>query len=112
MSTPADRQSRRRFLKIAAISAVAAPIAAVLLPRSGFAEDLPHLDGSVPAAQALKYTEDASTASGDPKYVAGDSCANCNFYQGKAGDAYGPCQLVPGHSVSAKGWCTSHTKKA
>ncbi|MDR2013482.1 MAG: high-potential iron-sulfur protein [Rhodanobacter sp.] len=112
MSTPADRQSRRRFLKIAAISAAAAPIAAALLPRTSFAEDLPHLDGSVPAAQALKYTEDASSASGNPKHQEGASCSSCNFFQGKAGDAYGPCQLFPGHSVHAKGWCESYAKKA
>ena len=25
--------------------------------------------------------------------------------------AYGPCQLFPGKSVNAKGWCVSHTAR-
>jgi hypothetical protein len=43
--------------------------------------------------------------------VAGTDCANCNFYQGAA-TGYGPCQLFPGKSVNAKGWCSGYAKKA
>jgi len=100
-----NMEGRRRFLK-AAVGGVAA--AAVLGGVSGLAQaqDLPHLSPADPTASALKYTEDGSKAQG--KKTASDACFNCNFYQGKAGAAWGPCQLFPGKAVAAKGWCVSH----
>ncbi|HEY0180098.1 MAG TPA: high-potential iron-sulfur protein [Dokdonella sp.] len=112
MSNPAESQARRRFLKLAATGMVAAPIAAVVLPRLAAAADLPHLDPKDPTAAALHYTEDASTASGNPTYKPGSQCGNCQFFQGQAGDAYGPCMLFAGKAVNAKGWCASYNKKA
>ena len=38
--------------------------------------------------------------------------ANCVLYQGAPADASGPCPIFGGKSVSAKGWCSSYTKKA
>lgn len=100
-----NNEGRRRFLKAAAGGVAAATILGTL-PGRAQAQDLPHLSPSDPTASALKYTEDASKAAGkkDPK----DACFNCNFYQGKAGAAWGPCQLFPGKAVAAKGWCVSH----
>jgi hypothetical protein len=100
-----NNEGRRRFLKAAAGGVAAATILGTL-PGLAQAQDLPHLSPSDPTASALKYTEDASKAGGkkDPK----DACFNCNFYQGKAGAAWGPCQLFPGKAVAAKGWCVSH----
>jgi hypothetical protein len=112
MSDPAESQARRRFLKLAAVGAATAPIAATLLPRLGLAADLPHLDEKDATAAALHYTEDASKASDNPSYKAGSECANCQFFQGKAGDEYGPCMLFPGKAVHSKGWCASWNKKA
>jgi len=98
-------EGRRRFLKVAAGGVAAATVLGTL-PRMAQAQDLPHLSPSDPTASALKYTEDASKAAGrkDPK----DACFNCNFYQGKAAAAWGPCQLFPGKAVASKGWCVSH----
>ncbi len=112
MPNRTENQSRRRFLKLAVVGAAVAPIAGVLLPRLGFAADLPHLALTDPTAAALHYTEDAKTAAANPTYKAGSECANCQFFQGKAGDEYGPCQLFAGKSVHSKGWCASWTKKA
>lgn len=113
MSNPAERQARRRFLKLAAAGVVAAPIAITVLPRLAMAEDLPHLDAASDAtAKALHYTPDATTAKSDPAYKPGADCANCTFYQGKPGEEYGPCMLFPGKSVHSKGWCSSHNQKA
>jgi hypothetical protein len=39
-------------------------------------------------------------------------CGNCQFFQGKAGDEYGPCMLFPAKQVHSKGWCASYNKKA
>ncbi|TCV93300.1 ubiquinol cytochrome c reductase Fe-S subunit [Luteibacter rhizovicinus] len=105
-----NNEGRRRFLKVAAGTVAAAAVVGVV-PRMALAADLPHLATSDPTAAALKYVEDAGTST-DPKHKAGDTCANCNFYQGKAGDAFGPCQLFPGKAVAAKGWCVSHAAKA
>jgi len=98
-------EGRRRFLK-AAMGGVAAAAVLGTLPRAAAAQDLPHLAPTDPTAAALKYTEDASKAAGraTPK----DACFNCNFYQGKADAAWGPCQLFPGKAVASKGWCVSH----
>lgn len=111
MSNPAESQARRRFLKLAAAGAVAAPFAAVVLPRTGRAQDLPHLSADDPTAKALAYTDDASTATGNAAFKPGADCLNCTFYQGKAGDEWGPCMLFPGKAVHSKGWCASHNLK-
>jgi hypothetical protein len=75
---------------------------------------LPHLTAQDPQAQALHYTEDASTidASKVATHTAGAKCANCKLFQGSSGDAFGPCQLYPGKAVSANGWCIGYQKKA
>ena len=75
---------------------------------------LPHLAESDPTGKALGYVEDASKVDKTkfPAYKPGAQCATCNFFQAKSGDAYGPCQIFPGKSVSAKGWCASHSPKA
>jgi len=111
MSDPAESQARRRFLTLALAGVAAAPLATSLLPRFAHAED-PHVDPNDPTAKALSYVEDATAASSNPTYKAGSACASCLFYQGKAGDEYGPCQIFPGKVVHAKGWCASFNKKA
>ena len=53
--------SRRRFFG-AAGGALGVVVLAAPLARFAHADDLPHLPTTDPTAQALKYTEDASTA--------------------------------------------------
>ncbi|HEX5418855.1 MAG TPA: high-potential iron-sulfur protein [Gammaproteobacteria bacterium] len=63
-----------------------------------------------PLAQALKYTEDATTAPSDLRKP--DSfCHNCHFFMGKGQTGVGPCQVFQGKLVDAKGWCSSWTLK-
>jgi hypothetical protein len=69
-------------------------------------QDLPHVSPSDPTATALKYVEDA--AKSPNRKDAKAFCHNCNFYQGKASNPWGPCQLFPGRAVAADGWCVSH----
>ena len=109
MSNETDIESRRRFLKVAAGTTVAAVVMGGL-PRFARAADLPALTESDPMAKALNYVE-LATKSTNAKYKAGDDCANCQFYTaGPSGR--GACQLFPGKSVNAKGWCAGHAKKA
>ncbi|SEN14684.1 High potential iron-sulfur protein [Luteibacter sp. UNCMF331Sha3.1] len=96
-------EGRRRFLKAAAGGAAA--VAVLGTTSVALAQDLPHLSPTDPTATALKYTE---AETGGPGRKPGDKCSNCNFYQGKADAAWGPCQLFPGKAVAAKGWCVSH----
>jgi hypothetical protein len=107
MNEEQSKRSRRRFLSVAG-GALSTATVAGLLPRLGLAADLPHLDPSDPTAQALKYTDDAAKAG--PPHQDGQMCSACNFFGG--GASYGACQLFPGKSVSAKGWCSGYAKKA
>lgn len=107
----ADPTSRRRFLKFAS-SVVGAGAVAGSLARVARADDLPHLAESDATATALGYKEDAGKvdAAKYAQHKAGQTCANCKFFQGAG--AYGPCQLFPGKSVNAKGWCSAYAAKA
>ena len=96
--------SRRQALKQLLIAAGAA---AAWSHRAEGA-DLPHLSEQDPQAQKLGYVEDAARA--DAKKFTGfdkaQRCDNCMQLQGAEGAAYRPCQLFPGKSVAAKGWCS------
>ncbi len=108
MSKEQDIESRRRFLKVAA-GTTAAAVVIGSLPRFARAAELPPVSESDPTAKALGYVEDAKKTT-NAKYKAGDDCTNCQFYSGGPAGR-GPCQLFPGKSVNAKGWCVSHTPK-
>jgi High potential iron-sulfur protein len=101
--------SRRRF--VAAVSAAIGGVSVIdLLPCKAVADELPHLSPNDPLAKALTYTEDASTTTA-ATHAPGSACANCNFFQGGSG-AFGACQLFPGETVNAKGWCAGYVKKS
>jgi High potential iron-sulfur protein len=72
------------------------------------------VDEKDPVAVTLGYVSDASRADTTKykTYAAGQNCANCALYTGKAGDATGPCPLFGGRQVAAAGWCGSYAKKA
>jgi hypothetical protein len=74
----------------------------------------PVLDEKDPQAKALGYVPNATKVDAKrfPKYAAGQNCANCSLYQGKAKDAAGGCPLFAGKQVAAKGWCSAWVKKA
>ena len=77
------------------------------------AKPLPHLAESDPQAAALGYKNDAKKV--DTKkfanYKAGTDCDDCLQYEGKKGEAWGPCKLFPGKAVNAKGWCAGFSPK-
>jgi len=96
--------TRRLFILATAIGGTAVATAARAQAR---------LDEKDPQAVALGYVADATRADAKkfPKYAAGQNCASCALYQGKAGDAAGACPLYAGKQVSAKGWCSAWVKK-
>ena len=101
-------QSRRSFL-IKSVGVVSA-----LAVARGALAAAPKVDAKDPAAVALGYVADAAKVdkAKQPKYVAGQACSNCQFYQGKAGDAFAPCPMLAGKQVAGKGWCNVYVKKA
>jgi len=100
-------QARRNFLKMsAAITAMVMTGGAASWLR---AAELPHVTDSDATAKMLGYVEDATTTK-DARYKTGSQCANCQLYAGNS-TGYGPCQLFPGKSVSANGWCSAYMPK-
>ena len=111
---------RRGFLKISSLAVAAFAVAS----RAGTslaqtkAQDkkgaLPQLDEKEPTAQALGYIHDATKVDKAKfkQYAAGQTCANCQLYQGKPADAWAPCPILPGKLVAGKGWCSAWVKKA
>ncbi len=104
------RIARRNLLKNAQLGIAAAPAAGWL--ARGEAAPV-ELDPNDPQAKALGYVKDATKvdAKANPNYKAGQVCDNCLQYQGKPGDALGPCNIFPGKLVQAKGWCKVWVKR-
>ena len=103
--------ARRKFMQLSAVTAVGYLASTARPARAG---ELPHLSKSDVMAQAMKYTEDATSV--DPgtrnNPAADQTCANCALVQGADGDAWRPCQIFPGKSVAATGWCSAWGPKA
>ena len=95
--------TRRRLLRVSAISAAAVPLAA-LFTRSADGADAPLIAPTDPAAVAVQYVEDAAQAKAAES---GSKCANCALYEGTPDSAQGPCSVFGGKQVKAAGWCTA-----
>lgn len=107
--------SRRRLILLG-VAGIAGPSVLLSSPQVSAqgGNALPHVDVADPTARALGYVDNAATVDKAkfPSFKSGAHCATCNFFQGKATDAYGPCQIFPGKSVASAGWCASHSPKA
>ena len=97
--------TRRSFLITLAASGAA---------LSSTAQAQAKIDEKDPQAAALGYVADATKTDTKkfPKYAAGQNCANCALYQGKAADAWSGCPLFGTKQVAGKGWCSAWAKKA
>jgi hypothetical protein len=94
--------SRRALVKAALVAGGLVPIAGLFRQSVAYG-DSPPLDPGEQTARSLNYV----TKSTKPDAY----CGNCSQYQGKAGDAMGPCAIFPGKSVAAAGWCSGWAKK-
>lgn len=105
---------RRGILRIGSLIVTAAAARALIHPVTARGAQPPRLDEKDPQAQALGYRHDASRV--DRKkfatYQPGQTCANCQQFQGKAGADWAPCTIFEGKEVHAKGWCSAWVKKA
>jgi hypothetical protein len=100
--------TRRHFVLTIPAAALA------LVARRTASAQATKLEETDPIAVSLGYRSDASKVDAKkfPAFAAGRNCANCQLYQGKAGDAWGACGAVGGKLVNAKGWCVAWAKKA
>jgi hypothetical protein len=98
------KASRRSFL----IASVGIGSSLVLSQRGSAGE---HLSEADPQAKSYGYTMDASKVDKAKyaNYAAGQECANCSLFQGKAGDAWGGCVLFGSKEVALHGWCSAYT---
>jgi hypothetical protein len=85
-----------------------------MLGAASVAQAQAMLAESDPQAVALGYKADASKVdkAKQPKFAAGQNCANCALYQAPASAAAGGCPLFAGKQVAGKGWCSAWAKKA
>jgi hypothetical protein len=102
---------RRDVVKNALLGVVAIPVASLLSHRTRAAAA--PLSEQDPQAKALGYVADANKvdAKSNPTYKQGQICANCLQLTGNNGEAYRPCNLFPGKTVAAAGWCKAWVKK-
>ena len=87
--------------------------ACALAPELLAQASAPLVEETDPAAAALGYKHDATKVDAKkyPQYKAGQTCATCALYTGKAGAATGPCMALANKPVNAKGWCMVYAKK-
>ncbi len=99
--------TRRAVVKSALMASAAASALGLIGHSTAAAADLPPLDPKDPTAVSLGFVNDSSKvdAAANPMYKADQTCANCQQFQGKPGDARGGCVLFAGKSVPAAGWC-------
>ena len=104
--TTTMKTSRRHFLTLSG-----GVSASLMLSRLAFADTANALSEADPKAQAVGYKEDAAKVDKAkfPGFAAGQTCANCSLFQGKATDAYGGCTLFGDKQVAARGWCSSYS---
>jgi len=99
--------NRRTF-----IMQVVAAGSAVVASRA-MAQTAAKLEETDPQAVALGYKHDTKKVDAKkfPKHEVAQKCSNCQLYQAKANEAWGPCQLFPGKQVATNGWCSAWVKK-
>lgn len=94
--------TRRRLLRVTAISAAAVPLAALVTRPAEAADEL--IAPTDPAAVAVQYVEDAAQAK---TAQSGSKCANCALYEGGPDSTRGACSVFKGKQVLAAGWCSA-----
>ncbi|MBT6244376.1 MAG: High potential iron-sulfur protein [Gammaproteobacteria bacterium] len=102
--------TRRNFIKTTATLGLIP-----LVPVSMLSSAAEQITGDDPAAKALRYVEDATTAvRADKMGVAGADqlCSNCQFYTVSGSNpALGPCMLFQNKLVVGAGWCAGWVPK-
>ena len=104
-----DDLDRRRFLN----RCLGAAVVVLAAPTLNAAE-LPRVTPADPAALALGYVDDTTTADAKkyPQHKPTQMCAGCKLFTKQPDSEYGPCQIFPGKAVHSQGWCGAYQAKA
>ena len=104
---------RRDLLKKASFTIVSLAALAHSAHSHAQPKALPHLAENDPQAAALGYKNDAKKVDAKKfaNYKAGTDCDDCLQFEGKKGEAWGPCKIFPGKAVNAHGWCSAFQPK-
>jgi len=103
------KQTTRRIFIIRSIASgcavLAAPITAQAAPS--------RVDEADETAAALGYRHDTAKVDRQrfPKHSPAQTCGNCSFFQGGAGDEWGGCAMFGRKQIAAAGWCAAWAKK-
>lgn len=70
------------------------------------------LDENSAQATSLGYKHDATAvdSGAQPRYAAGQQCANCQLFQGGSA-SWGACPIFAGNLVKSTGWCSAYVAK-
>jgi hypothetical protein len=109
MTDEVARKARRRLLKLALPGIAAVQLGGLLAARQAHALEKVREDDEL--ARQVGYKQDASQvdASKWPLYEKGHVCAKCQFFHGRQGDEWGPCEVFGGKLVRSRGWCSEWT---
>ena len=99
-----SKLTRRQMIGATVIGLPAIPV----VVESAFAQSLPVLSPTEPAAKALGYNANATKVDtkANPNYKPAQICGNCLQWAEKDRKAAtGKCNLFPGKLVKNPGWC-------
>jgi hypothetical protein len=101
--------SRRNMLRQSAFGAATVMLVSLLPTGRLQGADEAKLSEDDPAAKSLKYVHDATKSErpDDSQF-----CHNCQYFKGEGETGWGPCDIFPGKSVNAEGWCSTWAEKA
>ena len=110
MTHSSSRLTQRRDIVKGALLIAVVPVASLFVNRARAAA--PPLSEQDPQAKALGYLADANRVDvkSNPTFKAGQNCANC-LQLAAGSDQFRPCNLFPGKTVAASGWCKAWIKK-
>ena len=104
---------RRDLLKKGSFALVSLAVLSRSAQSHAQAKALPHLAETDPQAAALGYRHDARKVDKMKfgNWRAGLDCDDCVQFEGKKGEAWGPCKIFPGKAVNSHGWCSAFQPK-
>ena len=107
------KPQRRTFLRQGSIAIVSLALLTRAARSDAQAKALPRLAENDPQAAALGYKNDAKKVDAKKfaNYKPGTDCDDCIQYEGRKGEAWGPCKIFPGKAVNAHGWCSAFQPK-
>jgi hypothetical protein len=97
-----QQSSRRVFMLkvVTGASVLAGTSVAVAADGEKLTEDDPYAK-----SMGFKFDTNKVDKAKYPRHDVSQTCAKCQLYDGKEGDAWGPCSFFGGRLVQPTGWC-------